>query len=359
MVRASLGSYVGKPSSAYGWSGGFFLRVLWFSPTFDERSARYKWNILERAVKPKSKKKKKKKKNDSVDPDQLAATVCKGMGISGFSRTRVNQFTFIHVILLLRKPLVKKPAPVIDSDSDKGDAPRDLSNISEDDWLKITGQKTDTLPSQSTETTENTQESDSGSKPSKFTYFSPVAIIVIITRFFINVQVQGQHPHQWAPFLVADLLHAWQISHQISRCVYHKGRELRASTLCDPSLSGSSMSSWAYSFMPMPILKYEGILSIKYSFIHMWAKKCLPAYADSQGPDQPVHQNHWILQNVWRESKGLDNTLHICGIIWICTCCACSKLFWLTWPVCTYLCLYSQRPKVIPQKYFLIDFNAF
>ena len=40
----------------------FFPRVLRFSPTFDERSARYKWNILERAVKPKSKKKKKKKK---------------------------------------------------------------------------------------------------------------------------------------------------------------------------------------------------------------------------------------------------------------------------------------------------------
>ena len=39
-----------------------FLRVLRFSPTFDERSARYKWNILERAVKPKSKKKEKKKK---------------------------------------------------------------------------------------------------------------------------------------------------------------------------------------------------------------------------------------------------------------------------------------------------------
>ena len=35
-----------------------FLQVLRFSPTFDELSARYKWNILERAVKPKSKKKK-------------------------------------------------------------------------------------------------------------------------------------------------------------------------------------------------------------------------------------------------------------------------------------------------------------
>ena len=38
-----------------------FLRVLRFSPTLDERSARYKWNILERAVKPKSKKTKQKK----------------------------------------------------------------------------------------------------------------------------------------------------------------------------------------------------------------------------------------------------------------------------------------------------------
>ena len=41
VVRASLGSHMGKPSSAYGWSGGF-PRVLRFSPTFDERSARYK-----------------------------------------------------------------------------------------------------------------------------------------------------------------------------------------------------------------------------------------------------------------------------------------------------------------------------
>ena len=34
-----------------------FLQVLWFSPTFDEQSARYKWNILERAIKPERKKK--------------------------------------------------------------------------------------------------------------------------------------------------------------------------------------------------------------------------------------------------------------------------------------------------------------
>ena len=47
VVRASLGSHVGKPSSAYSWSGGFFPE---FSPTFDEWSAQYKWNILERAI---------------------------------------------------------------------------------------------------------------------------------------------------------------------------------------------------------------------------------------------------------------------------------------------------------------------
>ena len=60
MVWALLGSHVGKPSSAYGWSGGFSMGSPVF--TFDEWSARYKWNILGRAVKPKSKKKKKKKK---------------------------------------------------------------------------------------------------------------------------------------------------------------------------------------------------------------------------------------------------------------------------------------------------------
>ena len=49
-----------------------FLRVLRFSPTFDERSARYKWNILERAVKPKSKKKKKKKCYETLVTYQTA-----------------------------------------------------------------------------------------------------------------------------------------------------------------------------------------------------------------------------------------------------------------------------------------------
>ena len=48
-------------------------------------------------------------------------------------------------------------------------------------------------------------------------------IIYIIIVFLINMQFQGQHPHQWAPFQIAGLLHTWQISHQISRYVYHEG----------------------------------------------------------------------------------------------------------------------------------------
>ena len=47
---------------------------------------------------------------------------------------------------------------------------------------------------------------------------------IIIIRFLISMQVQGQHPHQWAPFQVAGLLHAWQISHKISRCIFHDGQ---------------------------------------------------------------------------------------------------------------------------------------
>ena len=35
-----------------------------------------------------------------------------------------------------------------------------------------------------------------------------------------NLQV---HPQQWATFQVTGLLHAWQISDQISRCLYHEG----------------------------------------------------------------------------------------------------------------------------------------
>ena len=49
-------------------------------------------------------------------------------------------------------------------------------------------------------------------------------IIIIIIGFFINMQVQGPYPQQRAPFQATGLLHPRQISHQISRCLYHEGQ---------------------------------------------------------------------------------------------------------------------------------------
>ena len=52
-------------------------------------------------------------------------------------------------------------------------------------------------------------------------------------------------------------------------------------------------------------------------------------------------QNHWILKNVWMQSKGLDDTLRMLGLIWmhrlgmswICAFCTCLKAnFCLTQP---------------------------
>ena len=71
-----------------------------------------------------------------------------------------------------------------------------------------------------------------------------------------------------------------------------------------------------------------GVRNLMYGSRH--AKTCLRACADSEGPDQtahsrsliwafPVHKpNHWILQNLWMESKCLDDTLRMRGVIWIC-----------------------------------------
>ena len=54
-------------------------------------------------------------------------------------------------------------------------------------------------------------------------FYSGIIIYHIIIGFLINMQGQGQHPHQWTPFQIAGLLQAWQISHQISRYVYYEG----------------------------------------------------------------------------------------------------------------------------------------
>ena len=60
------------------------------------------------------------------------------------------------------------------------------------------------------------------------------------------MQVQGQHLHQWAPFQIAGLLHAWEISHQISTyCMSIMTVDGRELPLCNPPLSAVSISSWA------------------------------------------------------------------------------------------------------------------
>ena len=61
------------------------------------------------------------------------------------------------------------------------------------------------------------------------------------------------------------------------------------------------------------------------------------ACADSEGPDQTTLprslirafavrcQNYWIVQNVSMQSKGPDETLRMCRMMWIRLFCACSK----------------------------------
>ena len=82
-----------------------FLRVLRFSPTFAERSARYKWNILERAVKPKSKKK-KKKALWPVYPGNFCFVTETGVAINEwsswiFGNLRVTLFSIVLILFIL------------------------------------------------------------------------------------------------------------------------------------------------------------------------------------------------------------------------------------------------------------------
>ena len=92
-----------KPSSAYGWCGGFSPGFP-FLPTFDERSARYKWNILKRAVKPKSKRKKKKKIVFLQEADSqfryIALELCVAT-VSNYIEGKCKQFKDLDPIALL------------------------------------------------------------------------------------------------------------------------------------------------------------------------------------------------------------------------------------------------------------------
>ena len=78
------------------------------------------------------------------------------------------------------------------------------------------------------------------------------------------MQVQGQHPHQRAPFQVAGLLHAWQIWHQLSRVSIMRVDNWEL-TLCDPSLSAASMSFWASQ-----VHAFHQLVCHRLSWLHPW-----------------------------------------------------------------------------------------
>ena len=62
------------------------------------------------------------------------------------------------------------------------------------------------------------------------------------------MQVQGQHSHQWTPFQVAGLQHAWKISHQISRYIVY--------------LSGGSVAESFHSLRSLSVSCFHVILGL-------------------------------------------------------------------------------------------------
>ena len=95
----------------------------------------------------------------------------------------------------------------------------------------------------------------------------------------------------------------------------------------------------------------------KVNEVYLWKKKkklnflshCIYHESQIEVPEQTIYGlqsdqglhyllNHWILQNVWMESKGTDDTLHMRRMIWICMFFACSKAhFYLMQPIYTLL----------------------
>ena len=65
---------------------------------------------------------------------------------------------------------------------------------------------------------------------------------------------------------------------------------------------------------------------------HVWTAKAnisLRICAVWSGPSLSSN-NHWILQNVCKKTKGQDETLHMCRMIWICAFAHVRKHFCLT-----------------------------
>ena len=112
----------------------------------------------------------------------------------------------------------------------------------------------------------------------------------IIIRFLINMQVQGQHPHQCAPFQIAGLLHAWQSSHQISSMSIMRvdSRELPLSAIPLCQLLPCHLGP------PRPMLS-----------IHLYVKSCLDCTIGAFHMSIPSESS--LLQN---EVQILNANLH-------------------------------------------------
>ena len=99
----------------------------------------------------------------------------------------------------------------------------------------------------------------------------PEVLIINIIRFLLMCRYSGNINISGHPFQVAGLLHPWQwqISHQISRCLCHEGRQLRFSTLCNPF-----RSSWAslkiYNYKKLPYKCTSEQLSFDIDWILTW-----------------------------------------------------------------------------------------
>ena len=116
---------------------------------------------------------------------------------------------------------------------------------------------------------------------------------------------------------------------------------------------------WSYFLCNIVYLTCYSMISLL--TIYVYTCNCFACENVSSGicgqwrPDQTAHpcsliraftvrlQNHWIPQNVWMKSKGQDDTLSMCRMIWICTFCTClTVLFHLVLPIWAGLSIYRE-----------------
>ena len=140
----------------------------------------------------------------------------------------------------------------------------------------------------------------------------------------------------------------------------------------------SFFTFWYDVLPPPPFVFGIHISQLVYGLRH--AKTSLRAYADSKGPDQPAHlyrliralsvclKNHWILKNVWVESKYPDEAWRMRRMIWIWTFSECARvhvcLAWYIlclWRWCTFsfFCVATAKYKWIYPENTTITMDTF